>query len=307
MNGFFMVSNIKEGDTVKGKDDEETKVVRVMEVYLARHGVKSKEKYAQDEVVPLTDSSPGSIYNKVKNASPKTYSPERVYLAHTDRIRTAQTGQAIALAKTGQRKPKNLEELAESDYRGMTIRKDDRLSLYPDEINEPVFRKKGQKYIVDYALQNREAVQMEGQLIEPHVSIESRMKDALRDGIENVLSGNYDCAILVTHGYHAETLRGIANGRGSTARNTDEIGGEFQMEDFDVIRIAELEDGTYKTFVEYNGRVEERKLKDILGYDVKGDKGRAKEHARIIREEDEVNERMNPQMQNLSPAAFGSN
>jgi hypothetical protein len=303
-----MVSNIKEGDIVKGKDDEETQVVRVMEVYLARHGVKEKKKDPRgDEYVNLVDSSPGSIYEKIKAASPKTYSPERVYLAHTDRIRTAQTGQAIALAKTGQRKPKNLEELAASDYRGMTIRKDDRMSIYDGEINEDSFRNKGSKYVVDYALQNREAVQMDGQLIEPHVSIEARLRDALRDGIENVLSGQFDCAILVTHGYHAETMRGIANGRGSTARTTDDLGGEFDMEEFDTIRIAELADGTYKCYVEYKGNVEERKLKDILGYDIKGDKARAKEHARIIREEDEVNERMNPQMQALSPAAFGRN
>jgi hypothetical protein len=300
--------HIKEGDTVRGKDDEETKVVRVMEVYLARHGVKEAKKDPRgDQYTNLVDSSPGSIYDKVKRASPQTYSPDRVYLAHTERIRTTQTGQAIALAKTGQRRPKNLEELTESDYNGMSVREDPRLCIYDGEINEKTFREKGAKYMINYALQNREAVQEGGQLIEPHVSVEARIRDAVRDGIEKVLSGQFDCAILVSHQYHSETMRGIANGRGKNAKTVDEIGGEFQMEDFDTIRIAELADGTYKVFVEYNGRVEERKLKDILGYEVKGDKERAKALGRIIQEERLVNDRMSSQMQNMAPSALQNN
>jgi len=296
---------IKEGDTVKGKDDEDTKVVRVMEVIVSRHGVKdSKRGQKGDEL--LTDSSPGSIYDKVKEKLPKVYDPNRVYFAYTDRIRTVLSAQAIALAKTGRRKPKNLEELAESDFTGISSKRDDRLGIYPDEINEDSFRKHGTGYIVNYALQNPEAVQQDGQLIEPHVSVESRLRDSLRDGIEKVLSGQYDCAILVSHGYHVETMRGIMNGRGKTAKTMADLGGEFQMEEFDAIRIAELEDGTYKCFVEYNGNVEERKLKDIVGYEVKGDKQRAQALSRILQEE-RMYEDEQARPQALAPAALGRN
>jgi len=298
-----MVSNIKEGDIVKGKDDEDTQVVRVMEVIYGRHGVKQKG----EGNVSLVDSSPGSIYDKVRSATSRTYSPERVYIAHTDKIRTNQTARAIALAKTGQRRPKNLEELAESDYRGISSQEDTRLGFSEGSYSEKEWKNRGAVNYINYFLQNREAVQIGGDLVEPQLSVESRFQDALRDGIEKVLSGQFDCSILTTHQYGSETLRGIANGRGSRAKSVDDLGGGFDMEEFDVIRIAELADGTYKCYVEYKGNVQERKLKDIMGYDIKGDKARAKEHARIIREEDEVNDRMNPQLQNLSPAAFGRN
>jgi len=295
---------VKEGDTVSGKDDDPTKVLRVMEVIIARHGVKSTKKYPSDQEVPLVDSSPGSIYDKVRAKSPKRYDPTRIYLAHTDRIRTLQTALAIQQAKRlGGRRPKDLEDLLTSDNTGISSHHDQRMDIYPGENNDETWKKKGGRYVIEYGLQNREAVQEGGQLIEPHVSMESRMKDALRDGIEKVLSGQYDCTILVTHSYHAEIMRGIANGRGKDAKTVGDLGGEFDMEEFDSIKIAELADGTYKCYVRYgDGHVVERKLKDIVGYEVTGDKELAQARGKMLSDEERRYQQMERQVQKVAPA-----
>ena len=211
---------------------------------ISRHGKtpNGEDGLSLDSLLP---ESVNSLYEKARaelgdETAAYNILPHASFLRHSDKVRTLNTGRSILAGIFGfEPKPEREEDLEESPhFRRIETAEDEMLSYENLKFNEDAIITLGLPQYIERWFAQPDATKYEGVEITPFNELLRTRRPCLADAVR-ILVRNKDIGVLGTHASIADALTMIAvnSARKTPVTSFDEIGGQFEKEDFATLRV----------------------------------------------------------------------
>lgn len=224
------------------------------------HG-ESMDLLLQGEVQRLRED-PGE-YLRETFVIPQGVRPDQAYFRHSERLRTLQACQAIAIGAFGlqykenpEQTPSHIEvdDLRLVGYQGLAFSRDNGLNYMTPSINSRVHKEQGPRAVLVYEMQNCFSDQHEDWKIDPFVCKVDRAESAARGAIQRLATCDSDrLEVLCSHSCQVEPValslyipdikQKIKDNGWVDTRALDAIGGAFMERDYAEVTLLIRDDG----------------------------------------------------------------